>query len=141
MTYTIALLACFILWSAYAIPGNLAEKVHGTPVNMLFETIAFIGVTFLLKGKIIEALPKVTMISALEASLMGIGSAVGFYFFLTALSLASGTKGIVLVILIAGLTFPTQSALFSLLGESLAVHQWLAILGMSGCIVLFNWKF
>ena len=141
MTYTIALLACYILWSAYAIPGNLAEKVHGVQMNMLFETLAFIGVTFFLRSKIMEALPRVTVTSAIEASLMGIGSAVGFYFFLTALSLAPGTKGIALVILVAGLTFPTQGALFAFLGESLAIHQWLAIAGMGGCIVLYNWKF
>ncbi len=108
---------------------------------MLFETVAFIAVTFLLKGKILEALPRITVTSAVEASLMGIGSAVGFYFFLTAISLSPGTKGIALVLLVAGLSFPAQGALFALLGESLALHQWLAILGMGGCIALYNWKF
>lgn len=140
MSYITALVLCFVLWSVYAIPGNMAEKVHGVQVNMMFETLAFIGVTMLLSGKIVEAWPKVTMISTVQGSLMGIGSAVGFYFFLMALSLAPGTKGIALVILVAGMTFPVQGALFALLGEPLAMRQWLAILGMGGCIVLYNWK-
>ena len=141
MSYGLALLLCFILWSVYAIPGNMAEKVHGVQVNMLFETLAFIGVTALLSGKIVEALPKVTAVSAFQGSLMGIGSAVGFYFFLTALSFAAGTKEIALLLLVAGLTFPAQGALFAVLGESLAIHQWLAMLGMGGCIARYNWKF
>lgn len=140
MNWIFAMVMCFILWSTYAIPGNFAEKVHGVSVNMLFETIAFVGVTFLLSGKILEGLPKVTAGSATLGILMGIGSAVGFYFFLTALSLAPGTKGIVLVVLVAGITFPIQSALFSFLGEALTLRQWLAIVGMGISLVAFNWK-
>lgn len=142
MNWWIALGICFILWSTYAIPGNLAEKTHGVSVNMFFETLAFIGVTILLQEQILESWPKITTNSALLGLLMGIGSAVGFYFFLTAISLAPGTKGIALVILVAGVTFPLQGALFGLFGgEVLALHQWLAICGMGGCIALYNWKF
>jgi drug/metabolite transporter (DMT)-like permease len=75
---------------------------------------------------------------------MGIGSAVGFYFFLVALSLAPNVKVIALIILIAGISFPMQGALFSLFGvddEKLQPHQWLAILGMAGCIFIYNFKF
>ncbi|OGZ07742.1 MAG: hypothetical protein A3D65_01410 [Candidatus Lloydbacteria bacterium RIFCSPHIGHO2_02_FULL_50_13] len=142
MNWTLALLLCFVLWTTYAIPGNLAEKVHGVSVNMLFETLAFVVVAFFLSGKILADISKVTLTSGIQASLMGIGSAVGFYFFLTALSLAPGTKGLALVILVAGMTFPAQSALFGLFsGGGLAVHQWLAIAGMGACIGLYNWKF
>ncbi len=141
MSWILAVALCFILWSTYAIPGNLAEKTHGVSVNMLFETLAFIGVTLLLGSKIIEGLPKVTLSSAALASMMGAGSALGFYFFLTALSLAPGTKGIVLVVLIAGVTFPVQSALFSFFGEALSTQQWVAIIGMGASLVLYNWKF
>lgn len=140
MNYYMALTLCFILWSVYAIPGNMAEKVHGVQVNMLFETLAFIGVTIFLAGKIIPALPKVTMMSAFQGSLMGIGSAVGFYFFIMALSLAPGAKGIAFILLVAGLTFPAQGAIFALMGESLRSEQWLAIVGMIGCILLYKWK-
>lgn len=140
MSFLLALGLCFILWSVYAIPGNMAEKVHGVQVNMLFETLAFIGVTLLLSEKILESLPKVTALSALQGSLMGIGSAVGFYFFLTALSLAPSSKELALVILVAGISFPVQGALFAVLGQPLALHQWAAIAGMAGCIVLYNWK-
>ena len=143
MTYTIAMVLCFVLWSIYAIPGNMAEKIHGVHVNMLFEALAFISVAALLSGKILEALPKVTAASAFQGALMGAGSAVGFYFFLVALSLATGSKEIALLLLVTGLSFPIQGALFALtgMGESLAVHQWLAIMGMAGCIALYNWKF
>ena len=143
MNWILAMLICFVLWRTYAIPGNFAEKVHGVPVNILFETVAFIGVTILLSGKIIEGFPKITANSAVLGSLMGLGSAVGFYFFLMALSLAPGTKGIVLVVLVAGITFPVQSALFSFfgeVGEALNMRQWLAIVGMGASIVLYNWK-
>lgn len=141
MTWTIALVICFALWSTYTIPGNFAEKVHGVSVNMLFETLAFAGVTILLSGRITESLPKVTLNSALLGSLMGIGSAVGFYFFLTAISLAPDTKIVALVILVAGVTFPVGAALFSFFGEALALHQWLAIGGMGVSIAVYNWKF
>lgn len=140
MTYSIALLICFALWTVYAIPGNMAEKVHGVPVNMVFETLAFIGVTLLLTPKIMGALPKVTLVSATQASLMGIGSAVGFYFFITAIGLAPGAKGIAFVFLVAGLTFPAQGAIFAMMGESLRSEQWVAIAGMVGCILLYKWK-
>jgi hypothetical protein len=140
MNWIIAMSLCFILWSTYAIPGNFAEKVHGVSVNMLFETIAFVGITILLSGKIYEGLPRVTAGSATLGLLMGLGSAVGFYFFLAALSLAPGTKGIVLVVLVAGITFPVQSALFSFFGEALSLHQWLAIAGMGVSLIVYNWK-
>lgn len=133
---------CFVLWSVYAIPGNFAEKVHGVSVNMLFETIAFIGVSLLLSGKIAEGLPKVTSYSAGLGLLMGAGSAVGFYFFLQALSLAPGAKAFALIFLVAGVTFPVQGALFSFFGgDALELRQWLAIAGMVVCIVIYNWKF
>ncbi len=140
MNWIIAMALCFILWSVYAIPGNFAEKVHGVSVNMLFETIAFVGVAILLSGRICEGLPRVTAGSATLGLLMGLGSAVGFYFFLTALSLAPGTKGIVLVVLVAGITFPMQSVLFSFFGEALSLRQWLAIVGMGVSLIVFNWK-
>lgn len=143
MNWILAMILCFVLWSTYAVPGNFAEKTHGVSVNMLFETLAFIGVAILLSGKILEGLPKVTPTSALLASLMGLGSAVGFYFFLTALSLAPNTKGIVLVVLMAGVTFPVQSALFSLFGkaeDALSLRQWLAIAGMGVSIIAYNWN-
>lgn len=143
MSWIVAMMLCFILWSAYAIPGNVAEKVHGTPVNMLFETLAFVMVAILLSGKIIEGMPRVTLNSAMLASLMGIGSAVGFYLFLTALSLAPGTKGIVLVVLMAGITFPVQGALFSFSGkaeDTLSLRQWLAIAGMGVSLIVYNWN-
>lgn len=142
MNWIYALVLCFILWATYAIPGNLAAKVHGVSVNMLFETLAFVGVTFFLSGKIMVDISKVTLTSGVQATLMGIGSAVGFYFFLTALSLAPNVKTLALVILVAGMTFPAQGALFGLLGkETLEIHQWLAIIGMGACIALYNWKF
>ena len=141
MTWITALALCFVLWSTYMIPGNFAEKIHGVSVNMFFETAAFVAVTVFLGGRIAENFPQVTLKSAVLGSLMGIGSAVGFYFFLVAISLAPGTRGIALVLLVAGVTFPLQGALFSLLGEALAVHQWLAIVGMGACIALYNWKF
>lgn len=142
MNWILALSLCFLLWSTYAIPGNLSEKVHGVSVNMLFETLAFIGVTLLLSGRIVTDISKVTLASGIQGSLMGVGSAVGFYFFLMALSLAPGMRSIVLVVLVAGMTFPVQSALFGLYsGEMLAVRQWVAIAGMGVCVALFNWKF
>lgn len=142
MNWIIALLLCSVLWSTYMLPGNLAEKVHGVSVNFLFETLAFVGVTFFLGGKISTDISKVTLTSGMQSSLMGIGSAVGFYFFLVAISLAPGIKSIALVLLVAGMTFPISSALFGFFGgEALAIHQWLAILGMGGCVILFNLKF
>ncbi len=142
MNWITALIICFVLWSTYAIPGNSAEKVHGVSVNFLFETLAFIGVTIILSSKILEGLPNVTMKSGMQASMMGIGSAVGFYFFILALSLAPDAKIIALVVLVAGITFPIQGALFGFFGgDALATHQWLAILGMGACIALYNWKF
>lgn len=138
MNWILAMSLCFILWSVYAIPGNFAEKTHGVSVNMLFETLAFIGVTALLSSKIIEGLPKVTINSAILGSLMGIASALGFYFFITALSMAP-SKGIILVVLVAGVTFPMQSALFSFFGDPLSTRQWIAIAGMGLCLVLYNW--
>lgn len=143
MNWILAMVLCFILWSTYAVPGNFAEKTHGVSVNMLFETLAFIGVVILLSGKILEGLPKVTPTSALLASLMGLGSAVGFYFFLTALSLAPGPKGLALVVLVAGVSFPVQSAIFSFFGkaeDALSVRQWLAIAGMGVSIIAYNWN-
>lgn len=143
MNWIVALTLSFVLWVAYAIPGTYAEKTHGVSVNILFETLAFMGITILLSGKILESLPKVTVISSVQASCMGIGSALGFYFFLQALSNAPGARGFALVLLVAGITFPAQGALFSLIpgAESLAAHQWYAILGMVACIFIYNWKF
>lgn len=118
-----------------------AEKVHGVSVNFLFETLAFVGTTLLLSGRIMADLPKVTIVSGMQASLMGIGSAVGFYFFIMAFSLAPGAKAIALILLVGGISFPVQGALFSFFGEALATHQWIAIGGMAGCIALYNLKF
>jgi|GEM_PF-5424186 hypothetical protein len=140
MTYAVALLSCFVLWSVYALPGNAAEKIHGVGVNMAFETMAFILVTMLLGSKILAALPQVTLKSAALGTAMGLGSALGFYFFLTALSLAPGTRGMVLVLLVAGLSFPMQGILFALMGEPLATRQWLAVAGMTASIVVYNWR-
>ncbi|MEK7118162.1 MAG: hypothetical protein AAB869_00980 [Patescibacteria group bacterium] len=141
MNWIYAVTLCFVLWATYAIPGNLAEKVHGVSINMLFETIAFVGVTFFLGGKILADISKVTLTSGIQASLMGIGSAVGFYFFLMALSLAPNAKTLALVILVAGMTFPAQGALFGFFGgEALSTRQWLAIAGMGACIFLYSWK-
>lgn len=133
---------CFVLWSVYAIPGNMAEKVHGVSVNMMFETIAFIVVTLMLGGKILENLPRVTTNSAVLGLLMGAGSALGFYFFISALSNAPGARGLVLVVLVAGVTFPMQGLLFSFFGggEALNLRQWLAMAGMGASLVVYNWK-
>lgn len=142
--YVIPLIICFILWSTYAIPGTMAEKTHGVSVNMLFETLAFIGVSILLSGKIYADLPKVTLVSGLQASLMGAGSALGFYFFLKALSMAPGATGFALILLVAGVTFPIQGALNSLKwfgNEPLSMQQWFAIVCMMFSIGLYNWKF
>jgi len=141
MNWIVALSICFVLWSTYLLPGSLAEKVHGVHVNFLFETLAFAAVTFFLGRGILSDLSKITLISGIQASLMGIGSAVGFYFFLSAISLAPGTKSVALIILVSGISFPMQSALFSIFGEALAINQWLAILGMIACIICYNWKF
>jgi drug/metabolite transporter (DMT)-like permease len=138
------LAACFVLWSTYTIPGKFAQKVHGVPVNFMFEALAFAGVVLLLSGKIVADLPKVTWTSGFYGSLMGLGSAVGFYFFLQALNLAPGTSSVALILLVAGITFPVQGALFSLKifgGEPLSTQQWIALLGMGGCIALYNLKF
>lgn len=137
-----SLAVCFVLWSAYAIPGNMAGKTHGASVNFLFETLAFIAISAMMSEKIMADLPKVTWTSAAQASLMGLGSALGFYFFLHALNLAPGTAGIALVLLVAAVTLPLQGALFSLFGgDALSWQQWLALAGMISCIVLYNWKF
>lgn len=120
----------------------MAEKVHGVSVNMAFETLAFILVTLMFGGKIVENLPKVTAGSATLGLMMGVGSALGFYFFLLALSNAPGARGLALVVLVAGVSFPVQSLLFSFFGdgEALNLRQWLAIAGMGASLVAYNWK-
>jgi drug/metabolite transporter (DMT)-like permease len=142
MNWILAMVICFVLWSIYAIPGNMAEKVHGVSVNMAFETLAFILVTLMFGGKIVENLPKVTASSATFGLMMGVGSALGFYFFLLALSNAPGARGLALVVLVAGVSFPVQSLLFSFFGdgEALNLRQWLAIAGMGTSLVIYNWK-
>ncbi len=148
MNWIVSLTICFVLWSTYVLPGNVAEKTHGVSINFFFETMAFVLVTVLLWSKVIEDAPKVTFQSGTLGMFMGLGSAIGFYFFLSALSLAPNTKAVMLVILVAGVTFPLQSALAGMIFGvegikglgSIRPLQWVALGGMISSIILFNWK-
>lgn len=126
MNWKIACLVAFAMWSVYGFFGERASKIHGEKVNLIFETLAFIFLSVIAAASGIDDFRKTTVNSAINASVMGLLSAGGFYFVLYALRVAP-QQDTALVILISGL-FPIGTAVVShfILGP-LSVMQWVGV--------------
>lgn len=121
--------ACFIafaMWSVYGFFGERAGKIHGEKVNLIFETVAFVLLALIAAGDAIGDFHKVTGKSAINASMMGLLSAVGFWFMLYALKVVPQEQtGIAL--LISGM-FPVGAILISnFVAAPLVMWQWVGV--------------
>ena len=126
------------MWGVYSIPGNKATEVHGEKVTLIFETVAFILLCGLVSLRATGDLAKITMSSAVNASVMGILSAGGFYFMLMAMN--ASPKNLTTIVLIAG-SYPAVTAIAShFLGQPLSLSQWVGVATVMTGLVLVNWK-
>lgn len=126
MNWKIACWIAFAMWSVYGFFGERAAKVHGEKVNMIFETLAFILLAIAAAVSGMDDFRKTTFSSALNASIMGLLSAGGFYFVLYALRVVP-QQDTALVILISGL-FPIGTAIASnFIVAPLSIVQWIGV--------------
>jgi len=126
------------MWGVYSIPGNKATEVHGEKMTLLFETAAFIILCTFVSLRATGDFAKVTVSSALNASVMGLLSAGGFYFMLSAMN--ASPKNLTTIVLIAG-SYPAITAIVShFCGQPLSTHQWVGVATVMAGLVLVNWK-
>lgn len=125
-------------WGVYSIPGNKATAVHGEKVSLLFETAAFILLCLVVSRHVAVDFPKVTWTSAVNAAIMGLLSAGGFYFMLTAMG--ASPKNMTAIVLITG-SYPAVTAVVAhFIGQPLSLHQWIGVTAVVGGLVLVNYK-
>ncbi|MBU4142732.1 EamA family transporter [Patescibacteria group bacterium] len=126
MNWKIACLIAFATWSIYGFFGERAGKIHGEKINLIFETLAFILLAVVAASDAVGDFHKVTGRSAFNASMMGLLSAVGFWFMLYALKVVPQEQtGVAL--LISGM-FPVGAMLVShFVSAPLVGWQWAGI--------------
>jgi drug/metabolite transporter (DMT)-like permease len=141
MSWKIACFVALVMWSAYGFFGERSAKIHGDKVNMIFETLAFIALALIAAVSGIGDFKKITINSAINASVMGLLSAGGFWFVIYALKIAPQTDT-ALVLLISGM-FPVGAAVISHFIPGigpLSVQQWIGVAMAGGGMILVNWK-
>jgi drug/metabolite transporter (DMT)-like permease len=141
MNWKIASLIALAMWSVYGFFGERAGKIHGEKVNLLFETLAFIILALIASASGLGDIKKVTLDSAIKASIMGFLSAGGFWFVLYAMRVVPQTDT-TLVLLISGM-FPVGAAVISqfIPGiDPLSIRQWIGFAVASGGLILVVWK-
>ncbi len=126
MSWKIACLVAFAMWSVYGFFGERAGKIHGEKVNLIFETVAFILLALVATTSATGDFSKITGKSAFNASMMGLLSAVGFWFMLYALKVVPQQQtGVAL--LISGM-FPVGAMLVSnFVAAPLVTWQWVGV--------------
>lgn len=137
MDWKDASLTTLLLWGMYGIFASKAGEVHGAKVSLVFEAAAFVILAVVVAGGSLGEFAKVTRWSFLFASLMGLFSAVGFYFLLYALRLAP--ENLSAIILITGLYSVITVVINHFLGSHLAPHQWAGAGFGILAVVLVNW--
>ena len=126
------------MWGVYSIPGNKATEVHGEKMTLLFETVAFVLLCALVSLRATGDFAKITAASAFNASVMGVLSAGGFYFMLSAMN--ASPRNLTTIVLIAG-SYPAITAIVShFLGQPLSLHQWVGVGTVMTGLALVNWK-
>jgi len=139
MNWRIASLVALAMWSAYGFFGERAGKIHGEKINLLFETLAFIILALIAIVSGIGDFKKVTTDSAINASVMALLSAGGFWFILYAFKVVPQQETF-LVLLISGM-FPVLAAVISnFIIAPLSVQQWLGVAMAGGGLLLVRWK-
>lgn len=98
MNWIVLSFLTLLLWGTYSVFANRANAVHGEMVTFLFETVAFIVIALVQFGEIRVNIGRVTMKSAIDATIMGAMSAGGFYLFLRALRLEPTRIGTIALI-------------------------------------------
>lgn len=127
------------MWSAYGFFGERSAKIHGDKMNMIFETLAFILLALFAAASGLGDFRKVTAHSAMNASVMGLLSAGGFWFVLYALKIVP-QNDTALVLLISGM-FPVGAAIISnFMFEALSIQQWVGVVMAGAGLILVNWK-
>lgn len=135
--WRIGCLIAFGMWSCYGFFAERAAKVHGEKINLIFETLAFIVLSLIVNMSGIKDFDKVTATSTLNASIMGLLSAGGFYFVLHAMRVAP-QKDMPLVLLISGM-FPIGAAVISnFIITPLSGVQWAGAVLVGIGMVLVN---
>ena len=138
MDWRIATALALILWGVYTIPGTKAGEIHGEKVSFVFETAAFVLISILVMWGSVGDFQKVTRSSFINASLMGLMSAAGFYFLLMALRLSPANMPV--IVLTAGM-YPVITVVAThFLGEHLSLQQWLGVALAPVVLTLINWK-
>jgi drug/metabolite transporter (DMT)-like permease len=139
MNWKVACSIALVAWSVYGFFGERAAKVHGDKINMIFETLAFILLALIAAIGGINDFQKVTTNSAINASVMGLLSAGGFWFVLYALKIAP-QQDIALVLLISGM-FPIGAAVIShFIASPLSLLQWAGVALAGVGMVMVNLK-
>lgn len=129
-------LVTLLLWGTYPIFANRANAVHGEQVTMLIESIVMSAVAvYALSGTRFD-MSRVTVKSAVLASIMAAGSAVGFYLFLKAIRLAPSRVST--IALLTGLYPVITVIVASVLGDQvMSPKHWLgAVLATVGLILV-----
>lgn len=138
MDWKVASVIVLVLWGTYGIFGSKATEVHGEKVTVVFETVAFILLALVAAGSAMGDFQKVTTRSFINASVMGLMSAGGFYFFLYAMRLSPQNLGV--ITMTTGL-YPVITVLvMHFLGQHLAPQQWLGVALATAGLALVNWK-
>ena len=126
-----------LLWGVYGIFASKAGEIHGAKVSFVFEAAAFVILAVVVAGSSFGEFAKVTRLSFMFASLMGLFSVTGFYFLLRALQFAPDHLSVIIVI--TGL-YPVITVVANhLLGAHLAPHQWAGVAFGLISVVLVNW--
>jgi drug/metabolite transporter (DMT)-like permease len=136
MDWKMASFSALLCWGVYAIFGDEAGKIHGEKISLVFEAMAFVLLSLIVMNGSATDFSKVTKTSFIFASLMGLFSAVGFYFFLYALRVSPGNLSLIMVITGACPLITVVISYFR--GANLNPYQWIGITFVSIGIVLIN---
>lgn len=132
-------LFCLFCWSIYAIFGNRATAVHGPKISLIFEALGFL-ILAMLAGVTggLHDFSKITPASCVNAVLMAVASASGFYFLLQAFSAASD-RDAPLIVMITGAYPMVTVVLMRLHGTHLTGIKWVGVGIVAVGLLLLNW--
>lgn len=137
MNWQVTSLMALLSWGIYSIFGNKATAVHGEKISILFETIAFIVLAAVVNTGSWSNIHKITFPSAVNASIMGILSATGFYLVLKAMSLSP--QNMPIIVFVAGLYPLITVVAMHFMGTHLSTYQWTGIGLATIGLILINW--
>jgi|GEM_PF-1348216 len=147
MNWLFCTIGTLILWGTYTIFANKANLIHGDKITLLFEAAAFVVLALAVSGSSRSDFHRVTIESAVYATIMAIMSAGGFYLLLMAFNKAperftmiafSTAMYPVITVIVASLILKFKPELMAEAKAMTPVQFFGVVMAITG-LVLINW--